>query len=352
MNLIFIDREFKRLETLEENLDYEYEPKCKFKGGKRNIYYLDLKNDFVDEVSTYGFSPFILEKFEQQRKNPNIMRYMNKKFNHGLTNYVKRQNEVIPKQAITPLKREKKKIKIKPKEEIAEEENIYLKRKNVEKKTKKEIFLQKALKNLANNKLNLSSDEDRMFDVDKDEIGKTTAQGVEKTEDIQKKIVEATKAKLLNQLKEKYYKSIKETLPAVSISQFEKPDALKISFEKNFKVKNKINEGSNKKIVALSKNKDYLLTSKNNILAGLMTKDVENENEKLQNSLPNTNPNNKNIKKNNKTKRVKFRSKFYSSTFTYPFFSSRHTTLATTQPSQPNKDQFKLFTRAKKFKNS
>ena len=352
MNLIFIDREFRRLETLEEYLDYEYEPKCKSKGGKRNIYYLDLKNDFVDEVSTYGFSPFILEKFEKQRKNPNIMRYMNKKFNHGLTNYVKRQNEAIPKQTTPSLKREKKKLKIKPKEEIVEEDNIYLKRKNVEKKTKKEIFLQKALKNLANNKLNLSSDEDRMFDGDRDEIGKTATQGVEKTEDIQKKIVEATKAKLLNQLKEKYYKYIKETLPAVSISQFDKPDALKRNFEKNFKVKNKINESSNKKIVALSKNKDYLLTSKNNILSGLMKKDAENENEKLQNSLPNTNLNNKNFKKNNKNNRVKFRSKFYSSTFTYPFYNSQHTTLTATQPTQQNKDQFMLFTRAKKYKNS
>ena len=63
MNLIFIDREFKRLETLEEYIDYEYEPKSKLKIGKRNIYYLDLKNDFVDEVSTYGFSPFILEGY-------------------------------------------------------------------------------------------------------------------------------------------------------------------------------------------------------------------------------------------------------------------------------------------------
>ena len=95
MNLNFINQEFQRLATVESAIDYEFEPKSKIKNGKRNIYYEDLKNDFINEVNTFGFSPFILENFEKQRKNPNIMKYMDKKFNHGLTNYVKMQNKSI-----------------------------------------------------------------------------------------------------------------------------------------------------------------------------------------------------------------------------------------------------------------
>ena len=348
MNLIFIDREFKRLETLEEYIDYEYEPKSKLKMGKRNIYYLDLKNDFVDEVSTYGFSPFILENFEKQRKNPNIMKYMNKKFNHGLTNYVKRQNQgVMSPRAIKKQEKKKKKVSSKPKDAVQQEDQLYLKRKNTKHQTKKEFFLQKALKNLANNKLNLSSDEDRVFEGEKEEIGKASTQ-IEKTEDIQKKIVEATKAKLMEQLREKYYKSIQETLPAVSISQFDKPDALKINFEKNFKLKNKLAEGTNKKIVALSKNKDYLLTTKNNLLTGLMKSGLKEEEEKLNAQL-NQNINAKGNKSLGNKKRVKFKNKFYKPLYTYSAFRSFPSSYE--NKSSTHRDGFMLIEKAKKYKS-
>lgn len=59
MNLFYIDKEFKRINLLEEYITFKFEPRSKFKEGKRHIYYDDLKNDFVEEVNAYGFSPFI-----------------------------------------------------------------------------------------------------------------------------------------------------------------------------------------------------------------------------------------------------------------------------------------------------
>ena len=95
MNLHFIGKEFVRLEKLEDIINYQYLPKSNKKLGKRNIYFDDLKLDFINEVSTYGFSPFILKNFGEQRDDPNIIRYMTKKFNHGLTNYIKLKTHAI-----------------------------------------------------------------------------------------------------------------------------------------------------------------------------------------------------------------------------------------------------------------
>jgi hypothetical protein len=62
MNLFYIDKEFKKLNVLEEFLTFKFEPRSKMREGKRHTYYNDLKNDFVDEVNAYGFSPFIQSK--------------------------------------------------------------------------------------------------------------------------------------------------------------------------------------------------------------------------------------------------------------------------------------------------
>jgi hypothetical protein len=62
MNLLLIDREFQKLTHREEFLTFKYEPRSKIYEGKRHIYYNDLKNDFVEEVNAYGFSPFIQSK--------------------------------------------------------------------------------------------------------------------------------------------------------------------------------------------------------------------------------------------------------------------------------------------------
>ena len=168
MNLNFVGKEFDRLAVLEDFINYEYEPKSNKKLGKRNIYYDDIKLDFINEVNTYGFSPFILKNFSDQRDDPNIMRFMTKKFNHGLTNYVKLETRAIAHHTTQEIKKyisKKKKIKkVKKKKEIYS--NIFLIKKNEDKKKDeaKENFLQKALYELGGNKLNLSMD-------DEEEIG-------------------------------------------------------------------------------------------------------------------------------------------------------------------------------------
>ena len=169
MNINFIGREFERLAQLEDFINYEYEPKSNMKYGKRNIYFDDIKLDFINEVNTYGFSPFILESFEEQRDDPNIMRFITKRFNHGLTNYVKLQTKGIS----SHYKKNKKKLlfqrsmknlknnsteKVKKKKQNLIS-NIFLIKKNEEeedvKNNESNNFLKKALKGMGGNKLNI-----------------------------------------------------------------------------------------------------------------------------------------------------------------------------------------------------
>ena len=281
MNLNFINQEFQRLATVESAIDYEFEPKSKIKNGKRNIYYEDLKNDFINEVNTFGFSPFILENFEKQRKNPNIMKYMDKKFNHGLTNYVKMQNKSIK---INPLSGSviKKKSKTAKKKIPILENTFYLKRKEVVKeKDKKDNFLQKAFENLGGNKLNISSDDDEEnINSNQNMNNKNNKENTKTTN----KAYDEVKNKLAAQLREKYMKpkdyahplnnnNVSNSLPQISISEFNKPEALKINFEKFFSENN--NKNDYKKIVALSKNKEFLISKKD---GKVTTSVLKNEN--------------------------------------------------------------------------
>ena len=167
MNIHFISKEFDRLEHLEDYINYEYEPKSNKRLGRRNIYFDDIKLDFISEVNTYGFSPFILKNFSDQRDDPNIMRYMTKHFNHGLTNYIKQKTKAIAHHTSKEIKKyisNKKKLKSgkSKKKDKQIYTNIYLIKKSEEKKVDeiKKNFLQKALVNMAGYKLNISMDDD------------------------------------------------------------------------------------------------------------------------------------------------------------------------------------------------
>ena len=178
MNINFIGKEFERLAKLEECINYEYEPKTNLKSGKRNIYYEDIKLDFINEVNTYGFSPFILESFIEQRDDPNIMRFITKKFNHGLTNYIKAQTKEADnrksknkKKLYTNKSSKDLKIRIKKNKQKKENliSNIFLIKKNEDSKKieEKENFLHKALGGVGGYKLNISTEEDKDKEKDK-----------------------------------------------------------------------------------------------------------------------------------------------------------------------------------------
>ena len=170
MNLNFIGKEFDSLAKLEDYINYEYEPKANNKLGKRNIYFGDLRLDFVNEINTYGFSPFIFESYSDQINDPNIMRFRTKKFNHGLTNYIKLQTRgIIPHSSgqnkkKNGLKNSKKNLK--NSEKMVS--NIFLVKKNDDslKKNDNKNFLQKAL--VGGFKLNISIDEDENKEKDKE----------------------------------------------------------------------------------------------------------------------------------------------------------------------------------------
>ena len=125
MNINFIGKEFDRLGDLEDFINYEYEPKSNKRLGKRNIYFDDIKLDFINEVNTYGFSPFILKNFSDQRDDPNIMRYMTKKFNHGLTNYIKLKTKAIAHHTSKEIKKYISKKKKKGAKSQKKEKKIY-----------------------------------------------------------------------------------------------------------------------------------------------------------------------------------------------------------------------------------
>ena len=91
MNLLLIDKKFKKLNLIEEFINYKFEPRSQNLKGKRHIYYNDLKFDFVDEINAYGFSPFIQETYDVQRRDKNIMMFKTNYLNQGLLNYVKKR---------------------------------------------------------------------------------------------------------------------------------------------------------------------------------------------------------------------------------------------------------------------
>ncbi len=342
MNLNFIGREFDRLAELEDFINFEYEPKSNKQVGKRNIYFDDIKLDFINEVNTYGFSPFILKNFTDQRDDPNIMRFMTKKFNHGLTNYVKLGTRALTHHTTKEIKkyisRKKKVKKIKKKKEIYS--NIFLVKKNEDKKKDeiKENFLQKALLEVGGNKLNLSMDdeEDQLITkekeekekvkknnnntnnneldlIKKNELSKDQKELILKEKELLEKKQEEKNIELLKKYmginKGKYAIGKKDILqlPNLFNSNDVKKNTLKLVFqnkgfnEKALKQNKDINNDYefNRKILTLSKNKDLLNDKRDYIFkrifsigtksGGLLNNNNKNEITKsLKNELRNT----------------------------------------------------------------
>ena len=165
MNINFIGKEFEKLEKADNYINYEFEPKTNIKYGKRNIYFDEIKHEFINDLNIYGFSPYILQSFAEQRDDPNINRFIKKKFNYGYTNYIKiKSRNVIPFS-----KRLHKKIKIKTKKEEKTDSiklisDIFLirkeKDKNIQLEEEKGNFLKKVLEGMGGYRLNINNEED------------------------------------------------------------------------------------------------------------------------------------------------------------------------------------------------
>jgi hypothetical protein len=284
MNINFIGREFERLAQLEDFINYEYEPKSNLKYGKRNIYFDDIKLDFINEVNTYGFSPFILESFVEQRDNPNIMRFITKRFNHGLTNYVKLQTKGIP----SHYKKNKKKLlfqrsmknlknnnteKVKKKKQNLIS-NIFLIKKNEEEEDVKidegkNNFLKKALKGMGGNKLNIDiSDINDDLIKNKKQLLENNKNNDTSSERRQEEKNIGNKIPLLKQIfgvnyKENIQKNniVNNELPNI-LNNYDdtKQGKLKLFLDKINKVslENKNYNNDDRKVLTLSKNRNIL----------------------------------------------------------------------------------------------
>ena len=161
MNILFIGKELDKLDELDNYVNYEFEPKTNIfnKFGKRNTYFDEMKQEFINDINIFGFSPYILQTFRDQRRNPNIKKFIKKKFNYGYTNFVK----IRPRKEYIFSSKFSKKIKSRNKSEIIPDTLLTNKEKNKnEKKEENEKnFLQKKLEMMGGHKLNISFDDEK-----------------------------------------------------------------------------------------------------------------------------------------------------------------------------------------------
>ena len=164
MNINLIGKEFEKLEEVDNYINYEFEPKTNIKYGKRNIFFDEIKHEFINDVNIYGFSPYILQSFAEQRDNPNINKFIKKKFNYGYTNYIK----IKAKNSLPFSSRLHKKLKIKSNNKDKNDAlklipDIFLIRKEKQKDIKieeeKGNFLKKALGKMGGNHFYINNEE-------------------------------------------------------------------------------------------------------------------------------------------------------------------------------------------------
>ena len=270
MNINFIGKEFEKLAEIDKYINYEFEPKANLKYGKRNIYYDELKHEFINDVNAYGFSPYILQSFMEQRENPNIKRFMKKKFNYGYTNYIKiRTKNVFPFST-----RLNKKIKFKNTNEDKKEilkliPDFFLVKKEKYKNSEnneKGNFLKKVLNQMGGHKLNISMGEDDEKNKNENNIiNRNKKRNINKLKELRKK---SNIAFIKNILENKSTKEKNKTLSFNNIDIFgnntRNNTNIKIKNLKNFfeNIKKNMNkEQEDKKVLTLTKNK-YILGNK------------------------------------------------------------------------------------------
>lgn len=95
-NLEVILSAFHVLNKRNEKINYFYEPrfKRKNKDWKRCYIINELENDFKKDVMNYGFSPYIENEFNEQKKDRNIMKYFYVE-NYNFSNYIRKMNFLI-----------------------------------------------------------------------------------------------------------------------------------------------------------------------------------------------------------------------------------------------------------------
>ena len=95
-NLDAILSSFYLLNKKNEKINYYYEPRFtkKNKNWKRSYVIDELKKDFKKDIMNYGFSPFIENNYNEQKKDKNIMKYFYVE-HYNFSDYIKKMNYLI-----------------------------------------------------------------------------------------------------------------------------------------------------------------------------------------------------------------------------------------------------------------
>ena len=90
-NLNSIINEINILKKEEAKVNYYFEPMYtkRNKNWKRHLIFFELKQDFIKDVTDYGFSPYIAKTYSEQRDNKNILRFC-KSQDYGFSDYLKK----------------------------------------------------------------------------------------------------------------------------------------------------------------------------------------------------------------------------------------------------------------------
>ncbi len=91
---INIVKKLEEINIKDNFINYLYEPRFSKKldnNWKRHLFFSELKNDFIKDVSSFGFSPYIQETYSTQIKDKNIMKFKKKNYEMGFLNYIHRK---------------------------------------------------------------------------------------------------------------------------------------------------------------------------------------------------------------------------------------------------------------------
>ena len=99
MNMVNFDKQFKNLLIKEKIVSHYFQPQISLSNLPRHNYYDDLKTEFVTDIKTFGFSPYLTQTVDYQKKNKDMQKFNIKKhFANGYLNYVKESAHTTSKQ--------------------------------------------------------------------------------------------------------------------------------------------------------------------------------------------------------------------------------------------------------------
>ena len=95
--IFLLKKQLDLIEHRNKNINFSYEPRFlpnkTTSRLKRHVYFDDFRKDFIDELSLFGFTPFVPKTFQEQQTDPGITQFKKKIFNYGYNNYMIKSNK-------------------------------------------------------------------------------------------------------------------------------------------------------------------------------------------------------------------------------------------------------------------